>query len=362
MENEATQTGAELNTPAPGTIDDAALKISGLLGKKPEPEKTKEKPEVKAEDTNSEVLAEATADDTQEEERQEPEGKEENPEESEVRPLTSLEDVVEILGVDLDALMQIKINTKVDGVDEDATLAQLIKERQLERHVNRKSMEASDLKKEVEKEKEAFQSEKQTQLTQLNQAATIAHQLLLGEYKSIDWDKLKKEDSIGYLEKKAQFEEYNHSLNQIYGVLQQESNKALEAEKAKLKEFVQDQQKQLSAKLPGWTDDKVRAKEYGELVGFLKSEFQVTKEELDGILDHRFYELAYDAKRYRELMKKNPKVENKDRTPQKFVKAGTQKGQERGIAQISDLKRNHGKQKGLDSAAALINALAKPKR
>lgn len=364
MDNEATPSGADIATPAPGTIDEAAQKLSGLFGEKPNKPKKEEKEES---DTNSETEVEATTEtadnDTQEEGRQEPEGGEENAEESEVRPLTSLEDVVESLGVDLDALMQIKIKTKVDGVDEDATLAQLIKERQLERHVNRKSMEVSDLKKEVEKQKEAFESEKQTQLSQLNQAATIAHDLLLGEYKSIDWAKLEKDDPIEYLTKKDQFQKYNASLNQIYGAIQQENNKALETQKAKLKDYVQEQQQKLSTAIPGWTDDKVRAKEYPELVNFLKSELQVTKEELDGILDHRFYLIAHDAKRYRELQKKNPKVENKDRTAKIFVKAGTQKGQgERKVAQVSDLKRNHGKQKSLESAGALINALARPKR
>jgi hypothetical protein len=357
MDNEATPSGADINTPAPGTIDEAAQKLSGLFGDTDKPKEKKEKP-----DTNSESEDEVKVSDneTQEEEAEQESADEggEQSEEGEARTLTSLDDIEQALGVDRDALMQITIKTKVDGVEQDATLAQVLKNYQLDGHITRKSMEVSDLKKEVEKERESFQSEKQTQLTQLNQAATIAHELLLGEYKSIDWPKLQKDDPIEYLTKKDQFEKYNASLNQIYGAIQQEQAKKSEANQAKLKEFIKDQQKQLTAKLPGWADDKVRSKEYPELVGFLKSEFNVTKEELDGIFDHRFYEMAYDAKRYRELMKKNPKVENKDRTPQKFVKAGTNKGQARGIAQINDLKRNHGKQKGLDSAAALINALA----
>lgn len=363
--DEATQTGAAINTPAPGSIHEAAQKLTGLFGKTEEKPATK--PEAKPQEqteTNSEPAAQAEGSNTQDEERQEPEGEgEEQTQEGEARPLTSLDDVVQALGVEPDALMQIRLKTKVDGVEEEATLAQLIKERQLERHVNRKSMEVSDLKKELEKKAETFESEKQQKLGQLSQATAIAHELLLGEYKAIDWAKLEKDDPIEYLTKKDQFAKYNASLNQVASVIQQEQQKALEGQKAKLKEFIQEQQKLLSSKLPGWGDEKVRSKEYGELVGFLKSEFNVTPEELNGILDARFYEIAYDAKRYRELMKKNPKVENRDRTPQKFVKPGTSQGQaQRSTAQISDLKRNHSKQKDVKSAAALINALVTPKR
>jgi hypothetical protein len=360
MDHEATPSGAEITTPAPGTIDEAAQKLSGLFGAKPDKPKKEEKEEP---ETDSEPAAEAEAETQEEEERQEPEGKEEEqPNEDEARPLTSLEDIEQALGVDRDALMQISIKTKVDGVEQDATLAQILKGYQLESHVNRKSMEVSDLKKEVEKHKETFETEKQQKLSQLEQAATVAHELLLGEFKAIDWAKLEKDDPIEYLTKKDQFQKYNGNLNQIFSVIQQDKARAVEAQQSKLKEYVKDQQNKLSAKLPGWTDEKVRSKEYAELTGFLKTELGVTKEELDTILDHRFYELAYDARRYRELMKKNPKVENKDRKTPTFVKAGAPKGEQRGVAQVSDLKRNHGKQKSLDSAANLINALAKPKR
>lgn len=358
--DEATQTGASASTAAPHSIDEAAQKIAGLFGKTEKPEETV--PEEQTE-TNSEPAAEAEGSETQEEEGQETEGEgTENAQEGEERPLTSLEDVVSALGVDLDALMQIKVKTKVDGEDEDATLSQLIKERQLERHVNRKSMEVSDLKKNLEKEKETFESEKTQKLGQLETAATIAHDLLLGEYKSIDWAKLEKDDPIEYLTKKDQFTKYNASLNQIHAVIHQEKQKALEANQAKLKEYVQEQQKLLSAKL-NWSDDKIRAKEYPDLVNFLKSEFQITKEELDGILDHRFYVLGNYAKKYLELQKTNPQKDNKARTTHQFVKPGPAKGQaDRSQAQISDLKKNFSRNRDEKSAGALINALIKPKR
>lgn len=357
----ATQTGATASNAAPNSIDEAAQRIGEIFEK---PAKKQVKPE-EAADTNSESEEEVKTDssevDTQEEEVTE--GQEtETAEEGETRALTSLEDVVSALGVDSDALMSIKVKTKVDGVDEEATLAQLIKGYQLEGHVNRKSMEVSELKKELEKKAESFESEKKTQLGQINQAAAIAHRLLVGEYSAIDWAKLEKDDPIEYLTKKDQFQKYNASLQNIYGVIQQEQSKELEAQKTKLKEYVNEQQQKLAAKLPGWTDEKVRSKEYGDLVSFLRSELGVTKEELDGILDHRFYEIAYDAKRYRELMKKDLKA-NKDRKTTTFVKSGAPKGPAvRGAAQISELKRNHSKHKSLDSAAELIGALIQPKR
>lgn len=353
---EATQTGAEINTPAPGSVDEAAQKINGLFGEIHEEEKEPEG------ETSEEVLEEVTEESETEPESEESEESETEAEEEESRPLTTLSEIAESLGVSESDLYDIKLKTKIDGQDGEATLAQLVKSYQLEGHLNRKSMEVSDLKKEIEKERESIEQHKQQKLSELNQAGEIARQLLLGEYQSIDWDKLKKEDSIGYLEKKAQFEEYQQSLNQIYGLIQQENQKVQQQQQEKLKKYIEDQQTKLRNAVPEWKDEKVLKAQYSELINFLRDDIGVTKDELNTILDHRFYLLARDAKRYRDIQKKNPRVENKDRSAKKVVKAGTQKGQERSVAQIGELKTRFKKSKDVNSAAALINALASKQR
>lgn len=353
--SEATQeTGAEINTPAPGSVAEAAQKINGLFGEIHEEEK-----EPKGE-TSEEVLEEVTEEsETESESEDEESGESETEaEEEESRPLTTLSEIAESLGVSESDLYDIKLKTKIDGQDGEATLAQLVKSYQLEGHLNRKSMEVSDLKKEIEKERESIEQHKQQKLSELNQAGEIARQLLLGEYQSIDWDKLKKEDSIGYLEKKAQFEEYTQSLNQIYGLIQQENQKVQQQQQEKLKKYIEDQQTKLRNAVPEWKDEKVLKAQYSELINFLRDDIGVTKDELNTILDHRFYLLARDAKSYRDLQKKNPRIENKDRSAKKVVKAGAQKGQaERQVAQVNDLKKNFSKTKDVRSAGALINAM-----
>lgn len=357
MTDEATQDeGAELNQPAPGSIDHAAQQINGLLST--DADEPKKKPTEEAEEETEEQ--QTPEDEEHEDTDPDSEADEQLADEEQVRPLTSLSDITEQLGVDEDALMDIKIMTKVDGVEEEATLAQLIKERQLERHVNRKSMELSDQKKEIEKERETIQAERDQKLKEIEHATQIANQLLAGEYQSIDWEKLRKEDSVEYLEKKAQFEEYGQHLSQLSNLIKQEQQKETQAQQEKLKAYVEDQQKKLVNAVPEWKDQNVLKKDYSELVDFLRDDFGVTKEELNGILDHRFYLMARDAKRYRELQKRNPRAEKRDRKTGKPAKPGARKTPEASRkTEISEHKKRFNKARDVQSAGALINALAK---
>lgn len=357
---EATQSGAEITSPAPSSVEAAAQKINGLF--KAEPEKAKPKPEVEAEQ-NSDVEAEASAEssdtDTEgKEEGQEASETSEDADNSEAETLTTLSAVAQKLGLDESKLYDLKLKTKVDGVDGEATLAQLVKGYQSEGHLTRKSMELSDLKKEAEKRIESIETERQQRIGTLEQAAQVAQRILLGEYNSINWDELRKSDSIGYLEKKNQFEEYNHSLNQINAAIQAERQKDQGVNQEKLKAFVKEQQDKLVNALPEWKEPAVQKKQYSELLDYLRTEFQVSKEEIDGILDHRFYLMAIESKKYRDLQKKNPRIENKDRTPPKVVKAGSGNIASP-AAKTSELKKSFAQRKDVKSAGALINSLIK---
>jgi len=358
-----TPTGADTGTPAPMTVSDAAAKLAALRAKPKEQEP--EAPKEEAQEQNSEVEAQASAESsetetevTEEAEGHETEAQTTDAETSEPEMLTALADVAQKLGLDESKLYDIKIKTKVDGVDGEATLAQLVKSYQFEGHLNRKSMELTDLKKEAEKRLESIETERQQRIGTLEQAAQITQHLLLGEYKNVNWEELKRADSIGYLEKKAQFEEYNHSLNQINAAIHAEKQRDQQANHEKLKSFIKEQQDKLVNAIPEWKDQAVQKKEYSELLDFLRNEFQFSKEEIDTILDHRAYLIARDAKKYRELQKKNPKIENKDRTPPKIVKPGSTKPNPQAV-RTAEAHKSFMRNKDVKSAAALLKSLRK---
>lgn len=356
---------------APLSVSQAAGVLSNLFkGEKPEekPEQTKaETPEQpQAEEQNLEAEASETSETesgaTEEAQGQEAQESQDDSTVATTETLTSLSDVAKKLGIDESKLYDIMVPVKVDGKDGQATLADAVRRYQLDAHLTHEGMKVADLKKEAQKQLESIETERQQRLGQLEQAAQITHQILLGEYRNINWEELKKTDSIGYLEKKAQFEEYNHSLNQINAAIQAEHQKTQQANQEKLKVYIQEQQQKLVAANPAWKDSAIQKKEYGELIEFLKTEpdLQVSKEELDTITDHRFYLMARDAKKYRELQKKNPRVENKDRKPPVIAKPGN--GKPSASAKTVELKKSFAQKRDVRSAGALINSMLKTKR
>lgn len=361
---EVTDTGADTGTPRPLSVSEAANKLNGLFN----PEKS-EKPEpVKAEQVikNSEATAEEAvpeSSETETEATEEAEGQETNESqddsnEATAETLTSLSDIAQKLGLDSSLLYDIKIPVKVDGKDGEATLADVIRRYQTDAHLTHEGMKLADSKKEVQKQLESIETERQTRLGHLDQAALVAQQLILGEYKNIDWEKLRAEDPIGYLEKKNQFQEYHQAINQIVAAQQAERQRDQEARLEKLKASIKEQQEKLVAAIPSWKDSSIQKKEYNELLDFLRTDFGVTKEELNTLLDHRIYVMAAEAKKYRELQKKNPKIENKDRTPPKIAKAGSAKPNHQ-AAKAAETRKNFMRNKDVKSAGAHINSLFK---
>lgn len=353
---DATHEGAEeLNPPSPTSIDSAAQKLNGLFGEEEERE----------EDVQEESSEEETQEVEESPEEQEEEGEEESPgddeaeepEDDEPQPLTSLQDLANRLDVDESSLYDIKLPTKIDGEEGEATLAQLIKSYQLEGSINRKSMELSDSRKELEKQQAKFQEERQKKLQEVEHAANVANQLLYAEWNQVDWNDLRANDPDTYYRKKAEFEEYQQALGQISQATQAERQKAYEEAQKKLEQFIESEQKKLIEAIPEWSNKDTLKKEYSDLINFLRQDFNIQDEELNRMLDHRLYLMARDAKRYRDLQK-NPPKDKKDRTPVKTAKAG-KRGDHKKSLETNNLRKQFSKRKDVNSAAALISAMAK---
>src|SRR5690606_33840425 len=156
----------------------AAAKLNGLFSAEPE---TKKKP-VTASDVPPE--GEPEGEPEVQPEGDEPEGDagedapaddahEDGDEGQSEQPLTTLKDIAEKLGVEESKLFDLKLPTKIDGVEGEATLAQLVKSFQLEGHLNRELMKVADQRKEVEKAKESIEQERNAKLGELGQLAQI---------------------------------------------------------------------------------------------------------------------------------------------------------------------------------------------
>ena len=200
----------------------------------------------------------------------------------------------------------LKIRVKIDGQESEATLAELVKGYQLEGHVTRKSMELADQRKALE----AQAIQQQTALAQQAQQAAFllqtAEQQLIGEYQSIDWQRLRRENPAEY--SAAQLD-YSQRARQIEGLKEQalsitwqydaeaqvkqaQAYEAhLEAEKTALLEAV-----------PEWKDEAKAEAGKAEIVTFLR-ESGFTPEEIGSIGNHKALLLIRDAMAYRKAAK-----------------------------------------------------------
>lgn len=200
----------------------------------------------------------------------------------------------------------LKIRVKIDGQESEATLAELVKGYQLEGHVTRKSMELADQRKALE----AQAAQQQTALAQQAQQAAFllqaAEQQLIGEYQSIDWQRLRRENpaeysaaQLDYSQRARQIEGMKEQALSITGqydaeaqVKQAQAYEAhLEAEKTALLEAV-----------PEWKDEAKAEAGKAEIVTFLR-ESGFTPEEIGSIGNHKALLLIRDAMAYRKAAK-----------------------------------------------------------
>ena len=201
---------------------------------------------------------------------------------------------------------KLKIRVKIDGQESEATLAELVKGYQLEGHVTRKSMELADQRKALE----AQALQQQTALAQQAQQAAFllqtAEQQLIGEYQSIEWQRLRRENpaeysaaQLDYSQRARQIEAMKEQALSITGqydadaqAKQAQAYEAhLEAEKTALLEAV-----------PEWKDEAKAEAGKAEIVTFLR-ESGFTPEEIGSIGNHKALLLIRDAMAYRKAAK-----------------------------------------------------------
>lgn len=201
---------------------------------------------------------------------------------------------------------KLKIRVKIDGQESEATLAELVKGYQLEGHVNRKSMELADQRKALE----AQALQQQTALAQQAQQAAYllqtAEQQLIGEYQSIDWQRLRRENPAEY--SAAQLD-YSNRARQIEVMKEQALSIAgqydaeAQAKQAQAYEaHLEDEKTALLEAVPEWKNAAKAEAGKAEIVAFLR-ESGFTTEEIGSIGNHKALLLIRDAMAYRKAAK-----------------------------------------------------------
>jgi len=241
----------------------------------------------------------------------------------------SLDELAEALETAPEDLMTVlKVKTKVDGQEGEATLKDVIKSYQLEKTLNGRLEVHANERKAFEAETSKVVQTLQERLQDVELTASAMEQLLLTEYQSTDWSELKDNDPTEYMLKQQEMRDQYAKINQVKEKLNQDRSKATQEQQQAFQQQVQQQlayEKQaLLDKMPEWQDNE-RAKEgLTKVTDYLKAE-GYQPQEIDSIVDHRAFVIAEKARRYDEMQTKaDPKMKQMKTKP-KFVKPGARK-------------------------------------
>jgi hypothetical protein len=243
-------------------------------------------------------------------------------------------------GENPDKGFDLPVKVKIDGKEGTASLRDLVKSYQLDSLHHQKLETLSNDRKAFEGERQKFQGERADKLLRMDAGLQTLERALYGEFASVNWQQLAAEDPNAYNAKLVGFQARNAELQDIARSIQTEKAQHQAQLEAAQQAYLADQRQLLLAKIPEWTDESVRTREKAEIVSYL-SELGFSKEEAEGITDHRQALVVRDAWNWRKLQKSRPGAMNKVKAAPKLIRPGTQQSRaaQAAVAQSKDRDR-----------------------
>lgn len=299
----------------------AADRIGNFLDPKPQPEvKEAQQKEVPQEAESTEVTEQA-------QEAQDQPQEADTQETQEQPDFSSIQELAEALGLPVDDFLgKIKGKVKINGVEQEVTLADMRNGYQMEADYRRKTAELAEQRKSFETERERIAQEVNRQFTEAQAMTSVLEQQLTAEYQAIDWNHLRVSDPAEFAAKR---QEFNDRYAQIQGIkhnvnatLQQQAEQVSQQQAQQLQKMLQEESERLSAAIPEFKDEAKAKAVKAELKDFLRT-FGFKDEEIGNIYDHRHVLIIKDALEYRKLKSKGVEVKNKVVTAPKLQKPGS---------------------------------------
>lgn len=206
---------------------------------------------------------------------------------------------------------------KVDGKEVEITLDELQSGYTRQSDYSRKTGELAQQRKAIMQEAQAIQQERQQYAQALGQMQSDADRQL-NEYKQIDWDQLREQDPMLFMQRRDEQRDLEKSIDDSHKQQQQLQVQAQQYQVQRFNADVEHGRDKLLAVMPDW-DDKVSksVREFGLNEGF-------SSEELSGITDHRSMAVLRKAMMYDKIQNAQPS--------KKKVKAGTPQYVEPGVS------------------------------
>lgn len=237
---------------------------------------------------------------------------------------SSLDELAEALGWDADRILGLPASIKVDGKEDKAELRDLIKSYQLDKLHHQRLETLNNDRKSLEGERQKFTQERADRLLRLDAGLKTLERSLMGEFASVNWQQLAAESPNDYNARLVQFQQRNAQLQDIAQQIATEQQQFQQQAKAQADARLAEERKLALAKIPEWADEKTRAGEKAEIIGYLDGLGLSGKEAFESIEDHRHLLVVRAAWQWEKLQKSKPAVLNKVRVAPKLLKPGSQ--------------------------------------
>lgn len=235
----------------------------------------------------------------------------------------SVEELAQRLEVPVEAILALKLKTKVDEQEGEYALADIQKGFQLDKHNQNKSKELSALQQKAEQTRVQYEALNQAaaQHTQnLMALGEYAQTMLNNEFQGVNWQQLQVQDPIGYITTRQNYQDRQTQINNYLAQVNQQSQaqqaQAHERQQAQIQEVL----KNRASIRPEWADEGTFNKDTNSIRdAFLANGFKA--EELPTLLTNPAYlKMADAATRWLNLQKQKPEVTAQVRTAPKMVK------------------------------------------
>ena len=242
----------------------------------------------------------------------------------------------------------------VDGEEETVTLRDALDGYMRQRDYTKKSMANSDTRKELaEKERMILGLEKQY----VDDLDLVAGVLRGGLPENPDWVAIKAQAPTTYAKIRDEWDQRQAQLTALRDKKSEIMSAARERQASLRKAKLQEEAELLKAKIPEWVDATVEAREKEMLADVAINEYNLTPEELEEVIDHRFLLILRDAARGREKDSKGEEaksVKRRSRRKSKTLKSG-RRGSTSG-SKKSKSKRSEAARKRLSQSGSIHDA------
>ena len=195
---------------------------------------------------------------------------------------------------------QPRYRVKVDGEEVEVTFDELTKGYSRQADYTRKAQELAEQRRVVAAENERIRVEREHYVQQL---AWAQQQMAATTPKEPDWEKLYQADPVEYVRQKDLWRENRERQQALAVELQRVAMMRQQEQMATLHNVVTEERRKLVESIPDWQDEDKATRDRNAIRSYL-SDVGFAAEEIGQIYDHRAVRVAWEAAKYRELMRK----------------------------------------------------------